>query len=140
MLIGEICKKTDLSRDTIRFYEKKGLLQVDRSKSEYNNYKEYTNEHVETLILIKKAKRFGFTLTEIGSLLELVNNNLATCTTLRMMVKDKILDIDKRIADLIDMKNLILASLSSAEETCLTNTESNYCKQLNETNKGVRLT
>lgn len=131
MLIGEICKKTDLSKDTIRFYEKKGLLKVNRSKSEYNNYKEYTDEHVKTLLLIKKAKRFGFTLTEIASLLELVNNNLATCTTLQMMVNDKISDIDKRIADLIDMKNIILANLSSAENTCFTNTANNNCKQLN---------
>ena len=131
MLIVEICKKTDLSKDTIRFYEKKGLLKVNRTKSEYNNYKEYTAEHVKTLLLIKKAKRFGFTLTEIASLLELVNNNLATCTSLQMIVNDKISDIDKRIADLIDMKNIILANLSSAENTCFTNTENNNCKQLN---------
>ncbi len=131
MLIREICKKTDLSKDTIRFYEKKGLLKVNRSKSEYNNYKEYNDEHVETLLLIKKAKRFGFTLSEIGSLLELVNNNLATCTTLKMMVNNKISDIDKRIADLIDMKNIILTSLSNAEEICFANIESNNCKQLN---------
>ncbi|WP_374759669.1 MerR family DNA-binding transcriptional regulator [Dyadobacter chenhuakuii] len=45
MLIGELSKQTDLSRDTIRFYEKQGLIAVGRKERRFNNYKEYS-EHV----------------------------------------------------------------------------------------------
>ena len=77
MLIGEISKKTELSRDTIRFYEKRGLIKVESSVSEFNNYKEYTEDTLRRLLLIKKTKRFGFTLNEISELLELVDLNKA---------------------------------------------------------------
>ena len=57
MLIGELSKKAQLSRDTIRFYEKKGLIKAKPSASEYNTYKNYTEENLQRILLIKKAKR-----------------------------------------------------------------------------------
>jgi len=131
MLIGEICKKTELSKDTIRFYEKKGLLKVDRSISKYNNYKNYTEGHVKQLLLIKNAKRFGFTLNEIVELFELMKMNLATCSTLRKKIDAKILDIDKRIMDLVEMKRMIQLNLNEINDTCCSNQEAENCKQLN---------
>ncbi len=130
MLIGEISKKTNLSRDTIRFYEKKGLLKVDRSNSKYNNYKKYTERHVEQLLLIKNAKQFGFTLNEVAELMELMRLNLATCSTLQKKVNDKLIDIDKRILALTEMKQIILSSLSNSVNTCCANKETKNCKQL----------
>ena len=55
MLIGEICKKTELSRDTIRFYEKKGLIKVKQTESEFNNYKDYTEQNLRRLLLIRAS-------------------------------------------------------------------------------------
>lgn len=131
MLIGEICKRTELSKDTIRFYEKKGLLKVDRSNSEYNNYKEYTKEHVQQLLLIKNAKRFGFTLNEIKELSQLMKMNLATCSTLRKKVTEKVSDIDKRISELMDMKKMILSSLSETQNKHCNKSNTGNCEQLN---------
>ncbi len=65
MLIGELAQKTGLSRDTIRFYEKVGLVTPFQRNPE-NGYKEYDNDAIDRLILITQAKALGFTLSEIN--------------------------------------------------------------------------
>lgn len=138
MRIGEICRITKLSKDTIRFYEKKGLIKVSRSTSIHNNYKEYTEENVRQLRMIKNAKRFGFTLNEIAELLELMKMNLATCATLRKKVNDKIFDINKRILKLVEMKNMILSNISESENDCCLNVETENCNQLHKHSVSVQ--
>ncbi|MDQ3394134.1 MAG: MerR family transcriptional regulator [Bacteroidota bacterium] len=65
MLIGEVSSITGLSRDTIRYYEKLGLIKVQKKSRRENNYKEYSEETIERLEIIKRAKHLGFTLKEI---------------------------------------------------------------------------
>jgi len=128
MLIGEISKKIGLSKDTIRFYEKKGLLKVNRTTSKFNNYKQYTAEHLSRLQLVKKAKRFGFTLKEIGDLLELKDANKADCSIMQKKVKDKLMDIDRRIQELEELKSSILFETKQAEQLCRTVGKNDNCK------------
>lgn len=125
MLIGEIASKTGLSRDTIRFYEKKKLITVGRTDSEWNNYKNYTEEVLNKLVLIKKVKSFGFTLKEISELLELYESNDATCEIMSSKVKEKINSIDKKIKDLIDMKKTIIQRLENSKRICSQGTKDN---------------
>ena len=131
MLIGEISKKTQLSRDTIRFYEKKGLIQARHTTSEFNNYKNYTEENVELLMLIKKAKNFGFTLNEIAEILDLVRIDKATCSALHEKVLSKIHDIDAKIQELEEMKLLIFTQLQKALINCKNPRENENCVDLN---------
>jgi MerR family transcriptional regulator, copper efflux regulator len=65
MLISELAAKTGVSTDTIRFYEKQGLLQPDGTVRGDNNYRHYTDEAVEKLNFIIRGKKLGFTLKEI---------------------------------------------------------------------------
>jgi MerR family transcriptional regulator, copper efflux regulator len=65
MLISELAAKTGVSTDTIRFYEKQGLLQPDGAVRGDNNYRHYTAEAVEKLNFIIRGKKLGFTLKEI---------------------------------------------------------------------------
>jgi DNA-binding transcriptional MerR regulator len=62
MLVGELAQRTNLSRDTIRFYEK---LQLIKPLIRSNGYKDYTEQNLQQLKLIQSAKKLGFTLTEI---------------------------------------------------------------------------
>ena len=71
MLIGELDERTGLTKDTIRFYEKKGLIALDRKSRRENNYKEYPAQVLEKLMLIRKLKDMGFTLNEIDTFLAL---------------------------------------------------------------------
>jgi len=131
MLIGEICKKSGLTKDTIRFYEKKGLLKVERSASEFNNYKLYTFNHLDRLEIIKKAKRFGFTLNEIMDLLELFDTKKANCSTLEQKLSKKLEDIDLRIKELKEFKSSILTEIKIAESKCKSSIKDDNCKILN---------
>lgn len=131
MLIGEISSKSQLSRDTIRFYEKRGLINVSPSNSEYNNYKDYTEENLQQLLLIKKAKKFGFTLNEIADLLQLKNHNQASCSILRDKVVQKIEDIDRKILGLQEMKRNIMAQMKGASATCSSVKVANNCAIIN---------
>jgi len=130
MLIGEISKRTQFSRDTIRFYEKKGLIKVRQSDSLHNNYKQYSAKNLEHLLLIKKAKGYGFTLNEIADLLELIQNNQANCTTLRSKVLTKVDNINKQIQELEKKKMMILRQLSDAQGHCNNEIATENCKQL----------
>jgi MerR family transcriptional regulator, copper efflux regulator len=69
MLISELSEKTGVSKDTIRFYEKAGLLQTDLAARGENNYRQYTDEAIEELNFIKRAKMLGFTLKEIKKII-----------------------------------------------------------------------
>lgn len=129
MRIGQICEKTELSKDTIRFYEKKGLIEVRQGDSVYNNYKEYSEQNLQRLLLIKKAKRFGFTLNEIADLLDLVDRKQANCATLKEKVKIKIMDIDRRIQELQDMKTMIFHGMQNAQLTCGSGRLDDNCQQ-----------
>jgi len=131
MLIGELSKKIQLSRDTIRFYEKKGLIKAQPSTSEFNNYKNYTEQNLKRLMLIKKAKSFGFTLNEIAELLELVDINKASCSLFQRKVRAKVDDINKKIEELEEMKFLIYARLQDAQINCKDIRGNENCTQVN---------
>jgi MerR family Zn(II)-responsive transcriptional regulator of zntA len=65
MQIGELAQRVGVSPDTIRFYEKQGLLDDSLYSRHANNYRMYGEAAVERVLLIKQAKRFGFTLREL---------------------------------------------------------------------------
>lgn len=132
MLIGEISNKTGLSRDTIRFYEKKGLIKVDRSDSEWNNYKNYNEKTLSRLLLIKKAKVFGFTLNEIAEILDLFEINTANCSTMSTKVNEKLKEIDKKIKELRNLQKMIYDKFDEAQNNCMPQSENANCSLLSE--------
>lgn len=71
MLISELSKQTGVSIHTIRYYENMGLIQgTTDERVKTNNYKNYDENHVERIDIIKEAQEVGFTLSEIKTLLE----------------------------------------------------------------------
>jgi len=100
MRIGKVVEITGMSKDTIRFYEKFGLIKVSRTKSDWNNYRDYDENNLNKLLLIKKAKSFGFTLNEISEIIILLDTNVANCTTLSNKANNKLIEIDRKINEL----------------------------------------
>ncbi len=113
MLIGQLSAKSGLSRDTIRYYEKQGLIPAGGRNNPYNNYRDYPQETLERLLVIKKLKGFGFTLKEIASFLEIMVQNAASCEHVSEKMSEKVELIDKKIRELEDMKKLITQSVAS---------------------------
>lgn len=131
MLIGELVERTGLSKDTIRFYEKKGLITLDRKSRRDNNYKEYPEQVLHKLMLIRKLKDLSFTLNEIDTFLALWREEDASCRNLKYTLENKILLVNERLLKLIDLKNRLSESVTKCnsdecefEKTIL----SSHCK------------
>src|SRR6187397_1790380 len=90
MLIGELVERSGRTKETMRFYEKKGLIALDRRSRRENNYKEYSEQVLEKLMLIRKLKEMGFTLNEIDTFLELWREEDASCKNLKYTLENKI--------------------------------------------------
>lgn len=111
MLIGELSKRSGLSRDTIRFYEKQGFIKLGRRDRRVNNYKEYPDAILKRLLLFNKIKSYGFTLNESAQIISLLEADLATCDRIAGMADEKVSVIEKKIAELQSLKILIRESI-----------------------------
>lgn len=127
MLIGELSTKSGLSRDTIRFYEKQGLIEVGRKERRNNNYKEYSEDTFQKLISIKKIKSFGFTLNETASFLQLMYNGNISCENVTEKLSEKSNQIDEKIAELQSLKSQMISGINNCLYNCCT-TNSNNCQ------------
>lgn len=127
MLIGELAKLSGLSRDTIRFYEKQGLIEVGRKERRFNNYKEYSESTLERLLQIRRIKGFGFTLNEASELLTMIESNTASCSNISEKVADKAQLIDQKIKELQELKASMLDRVEKCLQECSLSENSPNC-------------
>lgn len=104
MLIGELSQQVNLSRDTIRFYEKMKLIQpLVRN----NGYKDYPEQILQQLKLIQTAKNLGFTLAEIKQIINLINVSEIPATQFHEILLEKLTTIQEKIAQLLQMQSML---------------------------------
>jgi len=99
-----------MTKDTIRFYEKFGLLINVERKS--NGYKDYSNTHAKQLKLLKHAKELGFTLNEIKELANLFYSKSLSASEMDRFLKNKEKQIDEKIMKLQMFKQEIQLKLA----------------------------
>ncbi|GAL85434.1 hypothetical protein MYP_2663 [Sporocytophaga myxococcoides] len=116
MLIGEISVLTGLSRDTIRYYERIGLIKINKRQRRDNNYKEYSNEIIERLEIIKRAKYLGFSLQEIKELIDAWANKTLTNEERIELFESRIALLDEKILRLNEVKSLIRKRIKQIKE------------------------
>ena len=109
MQIGELSERSGLSRDALRFYEKRGLIRAHRRPNGYRHYPEAT---LFLLTYVRTAKRLGFTLAEIETELPALHGNGLTAKRVEVILRGKIADIDTRIADLRSLRDDLADSLA----------------------------
>ena len=120
MKIGKLSKISGVSIDTVRYYEKRGLiLSPARSQA---GYRIYNPQDISRLNFIVQAKSLGFTLEEIKQLLDLQANGKA-CVEVREVAESKAADIAVRIEKLTHMRETLLSlakacAQSSKEDDC----------------------
>jgi DNA-binding transcriptional MerR regulator len=117
MLIGELVQRSGLSKDTIRFYEKKGLIAIGKKSRRENNYKEYSEHVLEKLKLIRKIKDLGFTLNEIDTFFELWQEEDASCQSLKHTLDTKIKRVDEELQKLQEVKARLTSSLQKCNNS-----------------------
>ncbi len=109
MLINELSKKTGLSTHTIRFYEKSGLIEGKQAATvKSNNYFHYDEVTVEKLEFINDAKSVGFTIKEIGQILDAWYNNKFTKTQKLEILDEKLISLGQKLKEIKEMKQQIL--------------------------------
>ena len=109
--IGEVAKQSQVGVETVRFYEREGLLPRPLRKA--SGYRQYDEEAVRLLRFIRRAKQLGFTLKEIKSLLALRATTLATRADVRSEANEKLRDIDEKIQDLTNMRSALQKLVNS---------------------------
>lgn len=100
LTIGQLAKRFGLNTKTLRYYEAVGILKAARKE---NGYRLYSEEDVEKLSFILRAKRVGFTLAEIGEVLRLGRHGRA-CGYVRDTLTRHIEAVDAQIADLVQVR------------------------------------
>lgn len=104
MQIGELSKKSGFSRDTIRFYEKKGLIMIQDRYRNKHQYKDYSEEVLSRLLTIRKIKDYGFTLQETLNMLVLFEEGVLEPERGKRYVQRKITVLDQKIRELLIIK------------------------------------
>src|SRR5262245_46602064 len=112
LTIGQVARRVGVGVETMRFYERQGLLAEPARKE--SGYRQYTQEVVSRLRFIKRAKELGFSLKEIRELLTLRVAPGTTCAEVKERAEAKIADIEAKIQSLRRMK----AALAKVTKQC----------------------
>ena len=105
LTIGKVARQAGVGVETIRFYERKGL--IERPPRPVTGYRKYPRQTVARVRSIKRAKALGFTLKEIKELLSLRASPGARCADARKRAETKIRDMELKIQDLLKMKDAL---------------------------------
>ena len=96
MKIGELEARSGASRHTLRYYEQIGLISALRQT---NNYRRYTEQTLQDLMFIQRAQSMGFSLGEIGEILQAQRNQLIDCAEGAKLIERKMAQIKEKIAN-----------------------------------------
>jgi len=102
MRIGELARRADCPIDTVRFYEKQGLLPAPRRSGA--NYRDYGASHLERLAFIRRCRGLDMSLPEIRDLLEAIERPGADCGPVDALLDEHIAHVAERIAELNALK------------------------------------
>jgi MerR family mercuric resistance operon transcriptional regulator len=111
LTIGKVARGAGLAIDTVRYYEREGLL--NKPARTPSGYRHYAPDAVARLRFIRQAKDLGFSLSEIKELLALRVAPGKSCADVRARAEAKIADVEQRITQLNRMKRA-LAKLANA--------------------------
>nr|WP_243040822.1 heavy metal-responsive transcriptional regulator [Dyella sedimenti] len=103
MTIGAVAKRVGVAIDTIRYYEREGLLPEPERRA--SGYRSYDEGAVRQLRFIRRAKDLGFTLEEIRDLLALSADRKRGVKAVRQRARDRLAAIDERIVELTRVRN-----------------------------------
>lgn len=96
--IGGLGRATGTKAETIRYYERIGLL--PRTGRTAGNYRVYAPSHVERMNFIRRARGLGFSLDQVRSLLSVADNPSQPCESVDAIAQHHLQEVDRKIADL----------------------------------------
>lgn len=124
LTIGQLARETGISIETIRYYERCGLITIPPRRE--SGYREFTHKYIGQINFIKEAKTKGFTLKEVAKLRVLVEKK-RNKRNIHKFIEVKIQNIGSSISDLTKMRE----SLQHMLKTCLSGKSLDDCRLCN---------
>lgn len=112
MRSSEVATKAQVNVQTLRYYERRGLLAEPQRTS--SGYRVYTPDAVQVVRFVKRAQQLGFTLDDIEDLLHLADGGPDSCQEAKAMARSRIADLQRRIEELAGMRD----ALARLVDTC----------------------
>ncbi len=125
-LIKDLVQKTGLSADTIRFYEKKNLLEPSLRGD--NNYRYYQDEALKRLIFIKRCRALDISLKEIEYLIQLEQNPQQDCSAVNQLIDEHLKQVEQKIVELKKFQ----IQLQQLRQSCATLSTIDDCQILRQ--------
>ena len=111
---AELAELAGVSTDTLRHYERKGVLARPRRSS--NRYRQYPSEALQRVQLVRRALSVGFTLDELARILKERDHGGAPCEEVRHLATQKLSNVEKQLRDLMTLRNDLRATLRDWDE------------------------
>jgi Hg(II)-responsive transcriptional regulator len=126
MRIGELAEESGVNTQTLRYYERRGLLVAQPRAT--SGYREYDQNALRRVRFIRRAQGLGFTLEEIGDLLQLWADSAKSCAAVEVRASTTLTRIEEKIADLRQMSD----ALAKYVDACRQRTSLERCPLLEE--------
>jgi len=138
MLIGELATASGTTKDTIRHYDQLGLMISTERQAGSRTYKDYSQENIERLDMIKLAKYIGFTLNEIAEQVEQYYAGGISHEEQIKMLEARLGDVQQRVSQMQEVENYLQLKIQLMKSGELV--ESNSCMDLhNEVQESSRM-
>jgi MerR family transcriptional regulator, copper efflux regulator len=114
MRIGELAKQADVTPDTVRYYEKEGLLAAPPRTS--SGYRDYDPSALKELTFIRKASTLGLKLAEVKEVLALTDDGQVPCDHVRNALTVRLDDVERRMSEMRALRATLREALARFEE------------------------
>lgn len=111
LTIGKLAKAADTKVETVRWYEKVGL--IDAPERTGGNYRSYTAGDLSRLTFIRRARDLGFSLDQVRALINLARDPSGDCGSVDELASGHLAEIDRKIADLTALRRELAMLLTS---------------------------
>lgn len=117
MMIGQLSQESGFGVETIRYYEKEGLLAPKKKPG--SGYRVFELADVQRLAFIRRAKELGFSLKETRELLELSIASKGKCGPIKKRAQAKLSDVQAKIVDLTRINDSLASLIASCDENAV---------------------
>jgi Cu(I)-responsive transcriptional regulator len=113
MNIGELARAADTKAETIRYYERIGLLPAPPRTA--GNYRDYSVAHVTRLTFTRRARDLGFSIEQIRALLDLADRKEQSCEAVDVIAREHLAQVKRKLADLAALRRVLDALIGRCQ-------------------------
>lgn len=113
MLIGALAAKSDTLVETIRYYERIGLMPAARRSA--SGYRQYDDADLQRLLFLRRCRALGFSIEEIRSLVALAGRRNRSCRSVQGVAEQHLADVRQKLSDLRGLERALGALVESCD-------------------------